>query len=155
MIIDESISISKWPIEDLYRLITRWDLLLPKIDRSITKLTMMPPQGPVAPGTVFFERMTMLYLPVEITATIGQMRPPTGYDYGATAKGLAGGGTMTLRDLGGGSVEFHVHIELRPTTAMMWIVTHLLGWKFRALERARLAKMQEMLASGELVPPAG
>jgi len=38
---------------------------------------------------------------------------------------------------------------------MMWIVTHLLGWKFRALERARLAKMQEMLASGELVPPAG
>src|SRR4051812_23780902 len=78
----------------------------------ITKLTMMPPQGPVAPGTVFFERMTMLYLPVEITATIGQMRPPTGYDYGATAKGLAGGGTMTLRDLGGGSVEFHVHIEL-------------------------------------------
>ena len=154
MKIDERVTLSNWTIEELFRLITRWDLLLPKIDTSILELTMTPPEGPVAPGTVFFERTKMLGQTVEITATMRALRPPTGYDYDATSKGLTGGGTMTLRDLGDGSVEFHVDIDLDPTTLVLRIVTALFGWKFRAAERARLTRMREMLASGALVPPA-
>ena len=154
MIIDERVAISGQTMEALYRLVTRWDLLLPKIDPSVLELTMKPPQGPVAPGTVFAERLTMMGRTVEITGTIRTLRPPTGYDYDATSEGLDGSGTMTLRDLGGGSVEFHVHIEMRPTTVAMRIVTTLFGRKFRAAERARLARMKAMLESGTLVPPA-
>lgn len=153
MKIDERVTLPDRTTEELFRLITRWDLLLPKIDPSILELTMKPPEGPVAPGTVFFERMKMMGRIVEITATMRALRPPTGYDYDATSEGLTGGGTMTLRDLGNGSVEFHVDIELNPTTLALRIVTVLFGWKFRAAERARLARMRELLASGALVPP--
>lgn len=149
MQVDES-TLLAMPQEAAFRLLTRWETFLDRVDEDVVSITRTP-EGPVGPGTVFAETLRAPVGKLAMRATVTTVDAPHRMDFDLAGPGVGGHGFLSFTSEGD-ATRFRVFIEAKPHGAG-WLLLPMLRMDLPRRERKRLARLREMVAAGELAAP--
>ncbi len=149
MQVDES-TLLAMPQEAAFRLLTRWETFLDRVDEDVVSITRSP-HGPVGPGTVYAETLKAPIGKLDLRATVTKIDAPRRLDFDLAGPGVGGHGFLSCT-AEGDATRFRVFIDAKPHGAG-WLLLPMLRMDLPRRERKRLARLSEMIAARELTAP--
>ena len=146
----EASTMLKGSADQVFALISQWDLFHDKVDPDIKEVTKVM-DGPVGVGTKCREVMKpgpiAMTMRVDFTESDGPNRLAfSGHGPGAR---LSGDATVTAKD---GSSDLRVRLDFRPV-GLGWLLYPMLRLDVPRREGRRLSPLTEMVASGAIALP--
>ncbi len=140
----------KGPPDQVFALVSQWDLFLDKIDPDVKSITRVT-DGPVGVGTRYREVLKPGPVAMTMHVDFTEFDAPNRLAFSGRGPGARVSGDITVTPKNGSS-DFRIRLDLRPV-GLGWLLYPMLRLDFPRRERRRLSRLTEMVETGAIALP--